>query len=285
NPLMEEVGNETALTLGSEQIAIIKNEGNWYGVLVNWNNPKVLFANFGSSLENVPAISEIPMSVPINRPRGVKLIKDGHNFIALIGNTGASLTRLNFGNSMTNAPVADNIVVSGSSGLFGLSHIKDCDNNHVFLSSYNGSIFRLDFGDDLLNTPNIHNLTLSSTSTNPIKIEVVKEGENYHALMVTTAGKLIRLDIGDVVTNNEPDVVDLGTFSELNNTYGLSLQKYSSIYVAHTIAYADRVLRRIEFKSPCHTSFPYSDKNEPTDVSYSTPGTYDITLTDRKSVV
>src|SRR5690606_5333847 len=123
NPLMEEVGNETALTLGSEQIAIIKNEGNWYGVLVNWNNPKVLFANFGSSLENVPAISEIPMSVPINRPRGVKLIKDGHNFIALIGNTGASLTRLNFGNSMTNAPVADNIVVSGSSGLFGLSHI------------------------------------------------------------------------------------------------------------------------------------------------------------------
>src|SRR5699024_8014201 len=101
---------------------------------------------------------------------GVELVKDGQNFIALIGNTGANLTRLNFGTSMANAPTATNISVSGSSGLFGISLIKVCGDNHVFLSSYNSSVFRLDFGGDLLNTPTIHSLTLSSTATNPIKI-------------------------------------------------------------------------------------------------------------------
>src|SRR5699024_10450985 len=114
DPIIQEVGNETILTNGSEQIALVEDGENGYGVLINWNNPKVLLAQFGSSLENIPAISEISVSVPINRPRGVELVKDGQNFIALIGNTGANLTRLNFGTSMVNAPTDTNISVSGS---------------------------------------------------------------------------------------------------------------------------------------------------------------------------
>ena len=279
-PSIKDVGNATDLFKGSEQIDIIKQGNNWYGLLANFSTSKVLLADFGSSLENIPTITEIVTNLTFFSPRGVKIFKEGSDFIAFVGNNNSNLTRLYFGDSMLNLPEATNITISGSSGFFGISHFKECDQNYLILSALsNGRIFRLDFNTSLVNTPSVTPLTLSSTFANPTKLEVIQEGDKIYAVYVTLAGKVVRLDFGSSLNNTTPTVTDLGNFSVLNNLLGLSFKRFNSSFLGFVVEFSSKVVRKLEFKATCSANTAFSSDSLPKNIAYSEAGTHTINLT------
>ncbi len=132
-------------------IEIIKENGIWIGYLTcSWGD-KVVRLNFGSSLLNNPTLTDLGAPGNINKPSNFRIIKENGIWYALIVNWGNNtLTRLNFGASLLNDPIGENIgTACPSITAGGISIIRDCEQTAGFQLNYSTSssnlIWRLHF--------------------------------------------------------------------------------------------------------------------------------------------
>lgn len=142
---------------------IMVQEGNeWIGLTVNGETNSITRFNFTSSFDNYPTGNNIGNIGNLGEPSGLYLTQDQGNIIVFIMNSGDknriggmfNITRLNFGSSLNNDPVAVNIGNVGNQ----LQHPRDmvlaqeCNetigyvlNAHPF---YN-SLLKLNFNNDI----------------------------------------------------------------------------------------------------------------------------------------
>ncbi|HEY6504064.1 MAG TPA: gliding motility-associated C-terminal domain-containing protein [Chitinophagaceae bacterium] len=89
-------------------IQLVNENGNWYAFTIDAGSALIRYS-FGSSFDNVPTAFPFGIVHPdINLPTGIHIINDNGQWHAFIASNGSnsSIVRLDFGNSIVNAPTA-----------------------------------------------------------------------------------------------------------------------------------------------------------------------------------
>lgn len=210
--------------------------------------------NFCSgNLSNTPQGDNLGNIGNLNKPVYSSIIKDGTKYFAFITNLpDGSISRLDFGNSLSNTPVGLNL---GNLGV--LDHVEGIqikkDNNSgnwygliaCFSSNY---LARISFGNSLLNTPTAENLgnidnLMESTHT----LYTFEENNNWYTIVGNySTSRLTRLNFGNSLANT-PHAVDLGNVGVLNGPVGFyPVQENGNwyLYVANQLS---NTISRLDF--------------------------------------
>jgi gliding motility-associated-like protein len=219
-----------------------------YSQIADFNSPDTVCINQEINIHNLSSggstyywnfcsgdLSIIPTGVnlgnlgSLDRPVYSSIAKDGSNYYVFItNNTNGSLSRLAFGNSLNNTPIATNL---GNFGMMGASEEgievkKDNLSGNWFaliiVGGYVDNLFRLNFGNSLNNIPTIENLgNVSNLINYGHTIYTFYENGKWHSFIGNYWGNsIIRLDFGNSLANF-PIAISLGNVGELNGPVGL----------------------------------------------------------------
>jgi len=190
----------------------------------------------------------------LNRPVYSVIKKDSSNYYVFITNNyDGKITRLNFGNSLINTPVATNLGTMGVLDIYteGIQIEKDSISGkwigHIAWGQTN-CIARLDFGTSLGNTPVVTNLgnignILNYTHT----IYTFKEGNNWYSLVGNYGNSmLIRLSFGNSLLNT-PTAISLGNIGGLSGPVGFYPVFENGNWYLFVVNKANSTLSRLNF--------------------------------------
>lgn len=125
--------------------------GNWYGLTVNADNNTITRFDFGTSFNNPPSGTNLGNLGNLSFPTGVYTANYNGNWYVFITNANNNtITRLDFGNSLLNTPVATNMgnpggllnsprdiyIVNDCGGVFGL--VANGDGNDILKLEFAG---------------------------------------------------------------------------------------------------------------------------------------------------
>jgi gliding motility-associated-like protein len=131
--------------------------GNWYSLIGNYYNNTLIRMNFGNSLANLPHATSLGNVGNLNGPVGFYPVEEsGIWYLFVVNRNSNSLSRLNFGSSLINAPTGINLGnVHGTIDLpRSITVIRDCGKVYGFVvNESTNDIVRLTFPNGLLSTP------------------------------------------------------------------------------------------------------------------------------------
>jgi len=132
-------------------IDIFNENGTWVGFVTCSLGTKLVRLNFGTSLLNIPTLTDLGAPGSLNSPGAFRIINENGSWYGLVNNMGNNtMTRLTFGNSLLNTPTGVNLgVICPSISPGGLALIRDCNGTTGFVLNYSTSspdlIWRLNF--------------------------------------------------------------------------------------------------------------------------------------------
>lgn len=141
--------------LQSIDLHVFQEGGNWYGFTVNAENNTITRFDFTSSFDNPPTAVNLGNIGNLSYPTGVFAVNDNGFWRVFVTNANsASLTRLDFGNSLLNTPVGVNL---GNPGNVldlprDITIIKYCGQDVGFVVNSSNQLVRLNFST-LTNIP------------------------------------------------------------------------------------------------------------------------------------
>lgn len=203
-----------------------------------------------------PAGVNLGNSGALNGPVYSALAKDGTNFYAFITNVNdGTLTRLSFGNSLTNQPAGINL---GSLGVLmknieGIQIEKDSTTGNWFgliAGGENRFLIRLDFGNSLNNIPSAANLgNINNLMGYSHSIYTFTENGNWHTLMLNAdLNNIVRFDFGNSLVN-PPTAVNLGNLGGLNEPVGFYPVQENGLWSLFVVNKSSNALSRLDFGS------------------------------------
>lgn len=206
SPLTE---NFTSPNLSMPVFMDIAQDGaNYFAFVVNHTGTLSRLA-YGNSLLNPPAIFNMGNFGGIipDQAEGIEIQKDGSNWVGFIiggQNANSRLVKLNFGNSLSNFPVAVNMGnVGGLSYPVDLTILYEEGNWYGFtVSADNNTVTKYSFGNSLNNAPTASNLGNIGNLDYPTGIFLIKSDNNYHLFITNrNSNSLSRLDFGTSIAN------------------------------------------------------------------------------------
>ncbi|MFL9484985.1 gliding motility-associated C-terminal domain-containing protein [Chitinophagaceae bacterium LWZ2-11] len=136
------------------------NSGNWFGLTINTYNNTITKFSFGTDLSAKPIGINLGNIGNLNTPTGVHFLNDNNNWYAFITNAGsgtdASITRLDFGNSLANTPTGVNIGSLGNvfNKAWDIYVLNTCTaKTALVINAGNNTLTKLDFGGSFTNIP------------------------------------------------------------------------------------------------------------------------------------
>ena len=242
--------------------------------------------NFCSNnLTNNPVGVNLGNLGSLNEPVYSSFAKDGNNNYVFITNyLDGTLTRLNFGNSLLNTPVAANLGTLGVMGHYteGIQVKKDSltGNWYAYIVGGIGGaspnyIGRISFGTSLANTPTMVSLgNISNAIDYPHCLYLFQENNNWYGFVTQiTNSNILRLSFGTSLSNT-PTIVNLGNIGSLNAPVGFYPIKENGIWYA--------IIPNQNTNSLTRLTFGNSLLNTPTGVNL---GNINNTMHDPRSLI
>jgi hypothetical protein len=197
------------------------------------NANSYLWSLCSGNVKNAPTITNLGSIFGFKAPSAIEVIKDGGRFYAFVTNRGNNtLTRLDFGRSLSNAPIVtplgilNNTVPDTPAGIYAL---KVSGSWFLFVTGgtnlTNSSLSRFDFGSSLGNTPNSVNFgNLDNALHAPRGLFIAQEGSNYFGYILNSDPantSIVRVSFGSNISNT-PSLEDLGNIGALDQPYDLA---------------------------------------------------------------
>ncbi len=263
NPVINDLGNPGGNLTGPQNIKIAEYQGNFYGFVNNYLANQLVRINFGNNIENSGPTSEVLSTASGFGNGGMDVAYDGNNWVVALSNSN-TITLFNLGASP--GTIAASITSMTTPAIPGVSDIGDIkfalDNNvwYGFIAGYSSNtVHRLTFGASLYTNPITQLLTVSVGSLLLYGLDIHQDNSNWVIFLVTLQGNLLRLNLGNQITNDAPQVVDLGRFAQLVNTLKLSMAHSKSRWLALTTRYDAQTFFLIDFpQSSCSFDKTYS---------------------------
>ena len=180
----------TATSLGDigdlsfpHDLLIFKENEDWYGWTINNESNSITRFSFGNSLANTPTGENLGNIGELDVPTGFFHIYDGVEWFIFVINKGSqTVSRLEFGEELSNTPFGVNI---GNLSVLQVPRdiviTKSCETYHGFVLDSMLNFIRLEFGNDLTSIPvptvleNPANLVFPHSFSNPQIID----GESF----------------------------------------------------------------------------------------------------------
>src|SRR5665647_1824066 len=221
SPIGTNLGNPGGSLSAPVYIDYVFTNGNYYGFVTNNYPGGLLRLDFGNSLLNAPAVTNLGNvggAIP-NNTEGVQIANDNGKWYVLIvggdvaGGSIPSLTTVSIGTNITNnTPTATNWGNIGN-----LSYPHDLyvfnDNGHWYgltVNYSNSTVTRFDLTNSLANSPSATNLGNIGNLSGPTGIQAINDNGNWRVFVTNaTSSTLTRLDFGSSLLNS-PTGVNLG---------------------------------------------------------------------------
>ncbi len=281
NPSIVDLGNVGSFLNKPEAIDFIQLDGQWYGLVVNFNEASVIRLSFGSSVQNIPSTTKIiidPVEA-VTLGSSIKVISSPQGVFAFFANRGGSkIVRMNFGVSILNSPSIDQLAFAGLASPRGLSWMKTCAGWSLFFLSTTGSkVHRLDFAQldlaPLYSTLNTSGDPLSGV----ISTEIESDFANYHLLISSSSGAIFKILIGPSISNNTVTVTNLTNLGILPNCTAFDLQSTNGFFFGYLIG-NNKYVYNLKFKNDCPVENEYRVNEVIQTIAYSGAGTFGISL-------
>lgn len=211
--------------------------------------------NFCSgSLTNNPIGENMGNLGNLNKPVYSAIIKDGLNYFMFITNTmDGTISRLDFGNSLANQPVAVNlgdlgVLVSNIEGI-QIKWDKSKGTWYGLVAGYsNNFIVRLNFGNSLLNVPTAENMgNIGNLMDRSHTLYTFEENNNWFTLVGNVRkNRLTLLSFGNSLANL-PTAKDLGNVGNLNEPVGFYPIQDKGNWYLYIVNRADNSISRLDF--------------------------------------
>lgn len=191
----------------------------------------------------------------LDRPVYSAIAKDGNDyFVFITNNSDGSLTRLAFGNSLTNIPQSINLGNLGVMGqnIEGIQIKKDIVTGNWFglivIGGQVNELVRLSFGNSLSNPPTAYNLgNIDNLMSYSHTIYTFYEGGNWYSLVGNyNISTIIRLNFGNSLANI-PTATDLGNIGGLNGPVGFYPIQENGIWYMFVVNRNSNSLSRLNF--------------------------------------
>lgn len=289
-PTVNDLGNPNSLLNVSYTTRVIKENGNWYGLVTNNSASQLIRLSFGSEITATPTAEIVTLDTnPMNNPRGLDIAVDNGTVYAIVGNfSTTNVTIIDFGNSITNDGTATSIAMSDVH--LGVSFAKQ-DNNWYGLVMTN-TLERISFGSSISATPlAVDEVTLDEAITNGTNISIQQDGGDFYGITASRSGTIYRINFGSNLSTSSASVVNLGKPGNFTDVIAFDGTKQNSTYHFQGISIGSNQLYQLQFNTDCGYDFEYSTDIEPKSISYNGTGDYTIildafsnssTLTDRK---
>lgn len=276
-----DLGNVSGQISSPNGIALYKEGSLWYALVLSVFNNTVTRVEFGNGLGNAPTTASVIVNTNLNFPRGLEIVRDpAGNVLAVIANyIGSTLTVLDFGNSITNAPtVGTPITVTGSAGAIDVAVVSECGQWYGFVSAYNSSaIFKVDFGNSLNNVPGNITQFLSSLSA-PTGISVVNDNNTWYLISSNTGnGKVNIAQAGSsLATGTAVYVADINLGA--GNPAGINMIKEGTNWYGFVTMESTNLTKQLRFQNACDVNTSTSTDTDPASIIFNTGGTYHVAM-------
>ena len=190
-----------------------------------------------------------------NGPVFITIAKEGTDYYAfVVNNTFGDLTKLFFGSSLLNTPIATNL--GNISGAFPGSlediHIEYEGGNWygIVVGGFGGSesIIRIDFGSSLANNaPTAVNYGNIGGLDYPQRLKIFKNGANYYGFTTNRNNNTFtRFSFGTSISNT-PTGLNLGNIGALNTPDAIAIVNVASMWYGYIINEGDNTITRLDF--------------------------------------
>ena len=283
-PNVVDLGNLGGVLKGPKDISFLKENGIWYGILINVTNSRLVKLKFNGGLETIPIATDLGNLNALSTPRGLDVAYDGDSLVAIISNYGSSnYTLVNFGSSVNNVLGSEDIKTfgSGSSVLqpMAITLLKNADKWYAISASYgNNKIFKITFLGSLFSS--VPTITEVATVSRPLTPFLLQEGNHTVGFISSVSGDLHRLNFKDNL-DNAPEILNLGKLGVLSQIHGFYLIKQTPNWYGFAINYNTNKMFRISFPDDCTLPNSYLELTKSTEVSvkFSEAGQHPINLT------
>jgi gliding motility-associated-like protein len=193
-PTITSLGNFPGIIpIQIEGLSIQFDNGNWWGFALTGGTgePSLIRFNFGSSITNFPTVENLGNIGNLSFPHELFLYKEDNNWLGITVNRSSnSLTRFNFGNSLSNIPVGENLGNIGSLNTpVSFMPLLHKGSWHFFICNASpNTISRLDFGTSLLSTPTGVSLGAIASINTPRDILIFENCGEIIGLVLNAAG-------------------------------------------------------------------------------------------------
>jgi gliding motility-associated-like protein len=229
--------------------------GNYYGLVSCYDPGHLVRLTFGNSLLNTPSAEDLGNlggAIP-NQSEGIQLLRVNNTWIAIlvggagnVPNSSPRVVKIDFGNSLANAPTATNW---GTIGGLNLPHdlfiTKEGSNYYGFAVNVQGNtLTRLDFGVDFSNIPTGVNMGNIGGLNYPAGMTFVNYNSSWYCYIANrNANSLTRLNFGNSLLNmpagdviNNPGTLlngprDVSLFVTCDGVYGFVSNELSNTIV------------------------------------------------------
>ena len=285
NPIGKDLGNFGFLSrIEGIQIKKDQTTGNWYGLIAGFSNNFLARLNFGNSLQNTPSAENLGnVGNLMESTHTLYTFEEGNIWYTIVGNYSSSrLTRLNFGNSLSNLPTAEDLGNVGQlDGPVGFYPVQDNGNWYLYVANQIGnSISRLDFGNSLTNKPTGVNLgNVGSALNRPRSIVIIRDcGTVFGFVVNENSNDVVRITFPNGLTS-QPSGESLGNIAKFDFPHHISQLFREGDFVYSIITNVNsNTLSRLTFKGCSNPSLPSSILKDPPSFKYDTPGNYTVSL-------
>lgn len=210
NPALQEITTLPNAAIPTD-ITTVSDGTNWYSFVSSRDNNKIFRLDYGNSLNNTPTISDLgnPGGL-LSRPEQMKIVKEGTEWIGLVVNlnnfsNNYSVTRLEFGNSLTNVPGAVKITELSTYLQLprGIEIVQDDLETVVLIANTVSNVVTVaNFGSSLKNpllASNIKTVPLPNATSghNVMGILVIRQCNQWFGVAVSYANRVFQLNFGD----------------------------------------------------------------------------------------
>jgi PKD repeat protein len=257
-------------------IDVIKEGNNWIAIVVNYNNQRLYRLDLGTSIAaNSGTITDLG-TFGFNNPRNVKIVNDNGNFFVFITNdSGNSINKISFGNSLNNTPTGSTLSDASFSFTWGFDVAYDCSSNKFlgYAANYNsGQISVIDFGNTLANTGSvIHTLSPSAGNLATLKIAYDLNGWNLMTLSNSNS-TLNQIKLGNNLFNQNPVTGYSGSAGSINQPRGVDMIKVNSDWFTVISNVGSNTLSVLKFSKTCTATPDFSVASTPPPVTVANGG-------------
>lgn len=278
-PTRVNLGNVDGQFQFPNSISIVRQEGNWLGIVANGANGKIILIDFGDALHNVPVAT-----VLYTRADGgfanlevATTSFQGRALVIAEFNT-RQVHVINYPQGFRMPPdTQQSITIPGSSPI-DVQVLRQCEGWRALILSFDDhKLYHLDFGNSFTKVPVVSSYGVIM-NFEPYRLSLVREGDFLHAFVSTTSGGIHRLDFGNDIAS-DPTVVSMGSFGVLSNSRSLFIDSKDGIWRGFMINFSDGDLFRFSFQKDCGVTPSYSRSPEPGNVAYTLSGVQRIAAT------
>lgn len=287
NPISENLGDFGGIIPQHVQgVQVVFDGANWYVFLVGGQGPdsRLIRLSFGNSLSNTPVAENIGnFTGQLDYPIDLYIIEENGIWYGFTVNFNTNrLTRIEFGPDLSALYIGGHTFsdMMGLNGPTGLFPIQENGIWYLFVSNYSShEIIRLELGPSLTGSPTPTNIGNPGVLDFPFDLTILRDCEGLFGFVLNRFNDIVRMEFNQGI-DQPPDFVSLGNYNGiLYNPHGISdVFRVGDTLYTFVANIDNSTITRLFFPGCNNASISSFDERIPPEISYDTPGNYNIQL-------